>query len=160
MARVDSRLRWNPQNSTCFTVPPRSPQIVKLSPLIVKRFFVVSALFLCVRKENICVVIIYLTQRAQRTQSLYFPAIHTGAGDVASFTTTGERRGRMTNEYSKQPLVFCQPLRSLVVRSQRPLQRKCCFIISLRSLRSLRAERKHLCGGYMSHAKSAESAEF
>ena len=81
-----------------------------------------SALILSVRKQNIRMVVICLTQRAQRARSLYFPAIHAVAGDVASFTTTGERRGRVTNEYSKQLLVFCQPLRSLVVRSQRPLQ--------------------------------------
>ena len=72
-------------------------------------------------KQNIRVVVIYLTQRAQRTRSFNLPAVHAGAGDVASFTTTGERRGRGANEYSKQLLVFCQPLRSLVVRSQRPL---------------------------------------
>ena len=48
---------------------------------------------------------------------------HAGAGVVANFVTTRVRRGRMTIEYSKQLLVFCQPLRSLVARSQRPLQR-------------------------------------
>ena len=47
-----------------------------------------------------------LTQRAQRTQSYNFHTLHADAGDVASFTTTGERRGRMANEYSKQLLVF------------------------------------------------------
>ena len=57
------------------------------------------------QKENICVVIIYLTQRAQRTRRFNFPTAHAGAGDVASFTTTGERRGRMANEYTIQPLV-------------------------------------------------------
>ena len=90
--------------------------------------------------------IIYLTQRAQRAQSFNFHTIHAVAGDVASFTTTGERRGWMTNEYSKQPLLFRQPLRSLVARSQRPLQRQCCLTKSLRSLRPLRAEIKHLYG--------------
>ena len=48
----------------------------------------------------------YLTQRAQRTRSFNSPAVHADAGDVASFTTTGERRGGMANEYSKQLLVF------------------------------------------------------
>ena len=47
-----------------------------------------------------------LTQRAQRTRSFNSPAVHADAGDVASFTTTGERRGGMANEYSKQLLVF------------------------------------------------------
>ena len=64
-----------------------------------------SALILCVRKQNIRVVVIYLTQRAQRARSLYFPAIHAVAGDVASFTTTGERRGRVTNENTIQVLL-------------------------------------------------------
>ena len=64
-----------------------------------------SVLILCVRKQNICVVIIYLTQRAQRTRSFNLPAVHAVAGVVASFTTTGERRGRVTNEYSKQLLI-------------------------------------------------------
>ena len=58
------------------------------------------------REQNICVVVIYLTQRAQRTRSFNSPAVHADAGDVASFTTTGERRGGMANEYSKQLLVF------------------------------------------------------
>ena len=47
----------------------------------------------------------YLTQRAQRAQSFNFHTIHAVAGDVASFTTTGERRDKVTNEYSKQLLV-------------------------------------------------------
>ena len=47
-----------------------------------------------------------LTQRAQRTRSFNSPALHADAGDVASFTTTGESRGGMANEYSKQLLVF------------------------------------------------------
>ena len=85
-------------------------------------------------------VAIYLTQRAQRTRCFNLPAVHAVAGVVASFTTTGERRGRVTNEYSKQPLLFRQPLRPLVARSQRPLQSKCCLIKSLRPLRPLRAK--------------------
>ena len=64
-----------------------------------------STLILCVRKENIRMVVIYLTQRPQRTRRFNFHTVHAGAGDVASFTTTGERRDRMTNEYSKQLLV-------------------------------------------------------
>ena len=35
-----------------------------------------SALILCVRKENICMVVIYLTQRALRTRSLDASAHH------------------------------------------------------------------------------------
>ena len=46
-----------------------------------------------------------LTQRAQRTRSFNSPALHADAGEVASFTTTGERRGRMGNKYTIQPLV-------------------------------------------------------
>ena len=79
-----------------------------------------SALILCVRKENISVVVICLTQRAQRARivsclshrihrihrfSLWQEEVHAHAGVVASFTTTRERRGRVTNEYSKQLLV-------------------------------------------------------
>ena len=60
---------------------------------------------LCVRKENICVVIIYLTQRTQRTRSFISHTVHADAGDVASYTATGERRARMANEYSKQLLI-------------------------------------------------------
>ena len=47
---------------------------------------------LCVRKENICMVVICLTQRAQRTRSFIFHTVHAGAGVIASFTTTGKRR--------------------------------------------------------------------
>ena len=81
----------------------------EIRKLPVKRYFVVSVvgtlraasvfdtslstLILCVRKQNIRVVI-YLTQRAQRARSLYFPAIHAVAGVDASFTATRERRGR------------------------------------------------------------------
>ena len=46
-----------------------------------------------------------LTQRAQRTRSFNSPAVHADAGEVASFTTTGERRARMANEYTIQPLI-------------------------------------------------------
>ena len=38
------------------------------------------------------VVAICLTQRAQRTQRFNSPTAHAGAGGVASFTATGERR--------------------------------------------------------------------
>ena len=57
------------------------------------------------RKQNIRVVVIYLTQKAQRTQSFNFHTIRAGAGVVASFTTTGERRDWMTNEYTIQLLI-------------------------------------------------------
>ena len=58
------------------------------------------------QEQNICVVVIYITQRAQRAQSFNFLTVHAGAGDVASFTATGEHRDSMTNKYSKQILLF------------------------------------------------------
>ena len=48
----------------------------------------------------------YLTQRAQRTRSFNSPAVNADAGDVASFTTTGERKGGMANEHSIQLLIY------------------------------------------------------
>ena len=115
------------------------------------------------RKENTRMVIIYLTQRTQRTQSFNFPAVHADEGVVVSFTTTRERRGRvglkMTSCIRLIDVSPCQPLRPLVARSQRPLWRKCCLINSLRPLRPLRAERKHPCGDYISHAKDAEDTK-
>ena len=50
-------------------------------------------------------VIIYLTQRAQRAQSFNFHTAHADAGVVASFTVTGERRARMTEQIYYKPLV-------------------------------------------------------
>ena len=45
---------------------------------------------MCVRRLNIRVVVIYLTQRTQRTRSFNSLTAHADAEDVASFTTTGE----------------------------------------------------------------------
>ena len=56
-------------------------------------------------EKNIRMVIIYLTQRAQRTRRFNSHTVHAGAGVVVSFTTTGERRGLMTNEYTIQLLI-------------------------------------------------------
>ncbi|MBO5824860.1 MAG: hypothetical protein J6Q93_07900, partial [Prevotella sp.] len=47
----------------------------------------------------------YLTQRAQRTRSFNLHTVHADAGVVVSFTTTGERRDWMTNEYTIQLLI-------------------------------------------------------
>ena len=90
-----------------FRQPLRSLVVRSQRPLSSNNIFkILCALcVLCVRKQNICVVVIYLTQRAQRTRSFNFHTVHAGAGDVASFTTTGERKGRVTSEYSKQLLV-------------------------------------------------------
>ena len=54
------------------------------------KFFALSATSAC--GKNTCVVIIYLTQRAQRARSYNFLAVHADAEVVASFTATGERR--------------------------------------------------------------------
>ena len=56
---------------------------------------------MCMRKQNIRVMVIYLTQRAQRTRSFNFLTAHADAEVVVSFTTTGERRGEVASEYSK-----------------------------------------------------------
>ena len=62
------------------------------------------------------------------------------------------------------PFNRCNPLQysALSCRAEpaTSLYRKCCLIKSLRPLRPLRAERKHPCGDYISHAKSAEDAKF
>ena len=55
--------------------------------------------------KNIRVMIIYLTQRTQRARSFNFHTACADAEEVASFTATGERKGRMANEYTIQPLV-------------------------------------------------------
>ena len=44
-------------------------------------------------------------------------------------------------------------------RDAKKFYRTPIIIKSLRPLRPLRAETKHPCGGYISHAKSAENAE-
>ncbi len=65
--------------------------------------------------------IVFHAKNAESAKFLFTFVFHAGAEGVANFVTTRVRRGRMTIEYSKQLLVFCQPLRSLVARSQRPL---------------------------------------
>ena len=90
-------------------------------------------------------VVYYLTQRAQRTRS-YNSLLFTLALEMSQVSLRRESAevGCQTNIL--YTIGFRQPLRSLVARSQRPLQRQCCLTKSLRSLRPLRAEIKHLYG--------------
>ena len=98
-----------------------------------------------------------LTQRAQRTQRFNSPTAHAGAGVVASFTTTRERRGRMTNEYSIQ---FLQAsLCALLSCGASDLSSNSVKSKSLRSLRALRAKRKHPGGGYYCLTQRAQRTQ-
>ena len=65
----------------------------------------------------------------------------------------------MTNEYTIQLLISAY-LCVLLSRGASDPSQASVIKKSLRSLRTLRAKTKHPCGGYMSHAKDAESAEF
>ena len=84
-----------------------------------------STLILCVRNKT-SVWWLYISRKERRERGVLISlTVHAGAGDVASFTTTGERRGRggqMKQLYQFNGVISRSALRSLVAQSQRPLQ--------------------------------------
>ena len=103
-------------------------------------------------------VVIYLTQRAQRTPRFNFHIAHAGAGEVASFTATGERRDRMTNEYTIQLLISAY-LCALLSRRASDLSSDSVINKIFATFASSACGKKHPCGDFISHAKGAENAE-
>ena len=107
------------------------------------------------QKQNICIVV-NISRKERRERKGLISLLLTLALEWSQVSLRLESAevGWQTN------IVYnsCMPLRPLVVRSQRLLKRKCCLINSLRSLRALRAERKHPGGGYYCLTQRAQRA--
>ena len=109
-----------------------------------------------VQKQNICVVVICLTQRAQRTQRFNSPTVHASAGVVASI-----RYDKRTQRQNGKQIYYTITCTSATSCRAEPATSQAIVLYSksLRSLRALRAKRKHPGGDYYCLTQRAQRTQ-